>query len=70
MKIFPKFFFQVLDIVLTNNEEFRRNDDLTELRQVVTNVNREMVNASTGLQQQPQKKGYLKPTYLPSNGYY
>ena len=33
---------QVLDMVLSNNKEFRGNDDLAELRQVVENVNHEM----------------------------
>ena len=47
--------------MLTNNDEFRRNDDLAELRQVVTTVNQDMESSTTPLQQQPQKKGQSAP---------
>ena len=50
---------QVLDSVLANNEEFRRNDELAELRQVVENVNREMDISPVPMQQKPPPKGLL-----------
>jgi len=49
-----------LDAVLANNEDFRRNDDLTELRQVVENVNCEMENTNAPMQQKAPPKGNLR----------
>ena len=46
-----------MDAVLANNEDFRRNDDLTELRQVVENVNCEMDNTTAPMQQKAPSKG-------------
>ena len=49
-----------MDAVLANNEDFRRNDDLTELRQVVENVNCEMENTNAPMQQKAPPKGIFK----------
>ena len=48
-----------MDAVLANNEDFRRNDDLTELRQVVENVNCEMENTNAPMQQKAPPKGKI-----------
>ena len=48
---------QVLDTVLSNNKEFRGNDDLAELRQVVENVNQEMEASQTPMMAKPTPKG-------------
>ena len=56
-----------MDAVLANNEDFRRNDDLTELRQVVENVNCEMENTNAPMQQKAPPKGIFKDE-VPSIG--
>ena len=48
---------QVLDMVLSNNKEFRGNDDLAELRQVVENVNHEMEATQTPMMAKSAPKG-------------
>ena len=49
-----------MDAVLANNEDFRRNDDLAELRQVVENVNCEMENTHAPMQQKAPPKGIIR----------
>ena len=49
-----------MDAVLANNEDFRRNDDLAELRQVVENVNCEMENTHAPMQQKAPPKGKIR----------
>ena len=53
-----------MDAVLANNEDFRRNDDLTELRQVVENVNCEMENTNAPMQQKAPPKGKIPSHYF------
>ena len=55
---------KVLDAVLANNDDFRRNDDLAELRQVVDSVNEEMKNNSHQSNHKPQPKGYLLGSFI------
>ena len=50
---------QVLDTVLSNNKEFRNNDDLAELRQVVENVNQEMEASQAPMMAKTAPKGNL-----------